>query len=124
MSTSQSNSTDSPETHGRFKAGASIERSQHLFKITSDFVSLKDYDRAFDALQFSSGSLAQIEKSDFEELAGRAVPNSLFDYSGTFGRLGTVDFDKAMFSAQSIKWREFRLAAGIATCRSVLSKGK
>jgi hypothetical protein len=106
------------------KANSSIERSQILFKITSDFVSLKDYDHAFDALQFSSGSLALLEKKDFEEIVGEAVPNSLFEYGGTFGRLGNVDFDKTMFSAQSIKWREFRLAAGITSCRGVLSRGK
>lgn len=106
------------------KVDASIERSQILFKITSDFIALKDYDRAFDALEFSSSSLAQLEKGNFEEIAGGGVPNSLFEYSGTFGRLGSVDFDKTMFAAQSIRWREFRLAAGIATCRSVLSRGK
>jgi hypothetical protein len=106
------------------KGAASIERSQILFKIASDFVRLKDYDRAFDTLQFSVGSLAQLEKGDFEQIAGEAVPNSLFEYGGTFGRLGNIDFDKTMFLAQRIKWREFRLAAGIATCRSVLSRGK
>ncbi len=106
------------------KGDASVERSQILFKITSDFVGLKDYDHAFDALLFSSGSLAPLEKKDFEQIPGASVPNSLFEYGGTFGRLGNVDFDKTMFAAQSIRWREFRLAAGIAACRSVLGRGK
>ena len=92
-----------------------------MFKIAGDLINLKDYDRAFDALQSSSGSLGGLDKSYFEQTS-RAAPNSLFDYRGTFGRLGKLDFDKTMFLAQSIKWREFRLAAEIATCRSVLSK--
>lgn len=103
------------------KAEASIERSQILFKIANDFVGLKDYDLAFDALRSSSESLAQLKEGDFAETGRETAPNSLFDYSGTFGRLGDVDFDKAMFLAQGIKWREFRLAAEIATCRSVLN---
>jgi hypothetical protein len=106
------------------KSDASIERSQILFKVASDFVNLKDFDHAFDALQFTSGSLAQLTRSDFEQAGRDIVPNSLFDYGGTFGRLGKVDFDKSLFVAQGIKWREFRLAAQIATCRSVLSRGK
>lgn len=106
------------------KQDASVERSQILFKIASDFVSLKDYDHAFEALLFSSGSLAQLERKDFEQIPGATVPNSLFEYGGTFGRLGTVDFDKTMFAAQSIRWREFRLAAGIAACRGVLGRGR
>lgn len=104
------------------KGDPSIERSQIMFKIANDLVNLKEYDRAFDALQSSSGSLAELKKSDFAETNREAVPNSLFDYSGTFGRLGSVDFDKAMFLAQGIKWREFRLAAEIAICRSALTK--
>ena len=104
------------------RADSSIERSQIMFKIAGDFVNLKDYDRAFGALQLSAGSIAQLEKKDFAATAREAVPNSLFDYSGTFGRLGGVDFDKSMFLAQGIKWREFRLAAEIATCRSVLNR--
>jgi hypothetical protein len=104
------------------EADPSIERSQIMFKIANDFVSLKDYDRAFDALQSSAGSLADLKKDDFAESNREVVPNSLFDYSGTFGRLGSVDFDKTTFLAQGIKWREFRLAAEIATCRSVLNK--
>jgi hypothetical protein len=104
------------------QADTSIERSQILFKITGDFVNLKDYDRAFGALQLSTGSIGQLEKKDFAEMTREAVPNSLFDYNGTFGRLGSVDFDKSMFLAQGIKWREFRLAAEIATCRSVLNR--
>jgi hypothetical protein len=103
-------------------ADTSIERSQIMFKIAGDFVNLKDYERAFGALQISTGSIAQLEKKDFAEMTREAVPNSLFDYSGTFGRLGSVDFDKSMFLAQGIKWREFRLAAEIATCRSVLNR--
>jgi len=106
------------------KSDASIERAQISFKVASDFVNLKDYDHAFDALQFSSGSLTQLTRSDFEQTGRDSVPNSLFDYGGTFGRLGKVDFDKSLFVAQGIKWREFRLAAQIATCRSVLSRGK
>lgn len=106
------------------KSDPSIERSQIMFKVASDFVNLKDYDHAFEALQYSSGSLAKLDKSDFEQTGREAVPNSLFDYGGTFGRLGNVDFDKSMFVAQGIKWREFRLAAQITTCRSVLSRGK
>lgn len=104
------------------RADTSIERSQIMFKIAGDFVNLKDYDRAFGALQISTGSIAQLEKKDFAEMTREAVPNSLFDYSGTFGRLGRVDFDKSMFLAQGIKWRELRLAAEIATCRSVLNR--
>jgi hypothetical protein len=104
------------------RADTSIESSQIMFKISGDFVNLKDYDRAFGALQLSTGSIAQLEIKDFAEMAREAVPNSLFDYSGTFGRLGSVDFDKSMFLAQGIKWREFRLAAEIATCRSVLNR--
>lgn len=104
------------------RADTSIESSQIMFKISGDFVNLKDYDRAFGALQLSTGSIAQLERKDFAEMAREAVPNSLFDYSGTFGRLGTVDFDKSMFLAQGIKWREFRLAAEIATCSSVLNR--
>ena len=103
------------------QADASIERSQLMFKIAGDLINLKDYDRAFDALQSSSGSLGGLDKSYIEQTS-RAAPNSLFDYRGTFGRLGKLDFDKTMFLAQSIKWREFRLAAEIATCRSVLNK--
>jgi hypothetical protein len=103
-------------------ADTSIERSQIMFKIAGDFVNLNDYDRAFAALQLSTGSIAQLEKKDFAATTREAVPNSLFDYGGTFGRLGRVDFDKSMFLAQGIKWREFRLAAEIATCRSVLNR--
>ena len=104
------------------KADASIERSQIMFKIAGDLISLKDFDRAFDALQSSSGSLGELDKSYFEQMTRAAEPNSLFDYGGTFGRLGKLDFEKTMFLAQGIKWREFRLAAEIATCRSVLNK--
>ncbi|HEX7722340.1 MAG TPA: hypothetical protein VF397_09290, partial [Pyrinomonadaceae bacterium] len=104
------------------KADASIERSRLMFKITSDFVNAKDYERAFGALQYSASSLAPLKKDDFEQTTKAPVPNSLFEYRNTFGRLGTVDFDRAMFLAQGIKWREFRLAAEIATCQSVLSK--
>jgi hypothetical protein len=104
------------------RADISIERSQIMFKISGDFVNLRDYDRAFGALQLSTASIAQLERKDFAETTREAVPNSLFDYSGTFGRLGSVDFDKSMFLAQAIKWREFRLAAEIATCRSVLNR--
>lgn len=104
------------------KADASIERSQILFKIAADFVNLRDYDQAFGALQLSAGSLGQLEKKDFAQTTRDAVPNSLFDYGSTFGRLGNVDFDKSMFLAQGIKRREFRLAAEIATCRSVLNR--
>jgi hypothetical protein len=104
------------------QADTSIERSQIMFKIAGDFVNLKDYDRAFGALQLSTGSIGQLQKKDFAETTREAVPNSLFDYSGTFGRLGSVDFDKSMFLAQGIKWRELRLAAEIATCRSVLNR--
>jgi len=103
-------------------ADTSIERSQIMFKIAGDFVNLKDYDRAFGALQLSTGSIGQLQKKDFAETTREAVPNSLFDYSGTFGKLGRVDFDKSMFLAQGIKWRELRLAAEIATCRSVLNR--
>ena len=103
------------------KAAASIDRSRLMFRITGDFVSLKDYDRAFDALQSSTNSLAPLTHDDFDQTKA-AVPNSLFDYRNTFGRLGSVDFDRAMFVAQSIKWREFRLAAEIVTCQSVLTR--
>jgi hypothetical protein len=106
------------------KGDASIERSQMMFKIASDFINLKDYEHSFDVLEFSAGTLGQLQKSDFEQTNRNAIPNSLFEYSGTFGRLGKIDFDKTLFVAQSITWREFRLAAGIATCRSVLSRGK
>jgi len=104
------------------KADASIERSRLMFKITSDFVNAKDNERAFAALQYSASSLGPLKRDDFEQTTKAPVPNSLFDYRNTFGRLGTVDFDRAMFLAQGIKWREFRLAAEIATCQSVLSK--
>src|SRR5712692_8425968 len=43
------------------KGDPSIERSQIMFKIANDFVNLKDYDRAFDALQSSSASLAELK---------------------------------------------------------------
>jgi hypothetical protein len=104
------------------KADASIERSRLLFKITSDFVNMKDYDRAFGALQYSASSLGPLSRDEFEQTPKAPVPNSLFDYRNTFGRLGSIDFDRTMFLAQGIKWREFRLAAEIATCQSVLSK--
>jgi hypothetical protein len=104
------------------KADASIERSRLMFKITSDFVNMKDYDRAFGALQYSASSLGPLNRDEFEQTPKAPVPNSLFDYRNTFGRLGSVDFDRTMFLAQGIKWREFRLAAEIATCQSALSK--
>jgi len=104
------------------KVDASVEKSRLLFRITSDFVNLKDYERAFGALQNSTASLAPLKREQFEDTTKASAPNSLFDYRNTFGRLGIVDFDRAMFLAQGIKWREFRLAAEIATCQSVLSK--
>lgn len=104
------------------KADASIERSRLMFKITSDFVNAREYERAFGALQYSASSLDPLKRDDFEQTTKAPVPNSLFEYRNTFGRLGGVDFDRTMFLAQSIKWREFRLAAEIVTCQSVLSK--
>jgi len=106
------------------KSEPSIERSQIMFRITSDFIELKDYDQSFATLENSSASLEGLKESDFRETARGAVPNSLFDYRGTFGRLGRIDFDTTLFVAESIKWREFRLAAQIVACRSVLSRGK
>lgn len=97
-----------------------LERSQMMFKIVNDFVNSKEYDRAFDALLSSSASLGQLGKDAFQHVTG--APITLFNYDGAFGKLGVVDFDKAMFMAQSIKWREFRLAAEISTCRSVLNR--
>jgi len=93
-----------------------------MFSITADFVNLKEYEKAFGALQFSADSLTPLKRDDFDEKTKAPAPNSLFDYRNTFGRLGAVDFDRAMFLAQSLKWREFRLAAEIATCQSVLRK--
>src|SRR5438132_1524185 len=104
------------------KADASIERSRLMFRITSDFVNLKEYDKAFGALQYSTASLAPLKRDEFEQTTKAPVPNSFFDYRNSFGRLGSVDLDRAMFLAQSIKWREFRLAAEIVTCQSILSK--
>lgn len=104
------------------KADDSIEKSRLLFTIAGDFVNLKSYERAFDALQSSTASMASLKRDDFDDANKSPAPNSLFDYRNTFGRLGNVDFDRAMFLAQSIKWREFRLAAEIATCQSVLGK--
>jgi len=104
------------------KADASIERTRLMFKITSDFVNAKDNERAFGALQYSASSLGPLKRDEFEQTTKASVPNSLFDYRNTFGRLGIVDFDRTMFLAQGIKWRELRLAAEIATCQSVLSK--
>jgi len=93
-----------------------------MFRITGDFVNLKEYDQAFNALQSATNSLAPLKRDDFDETTKAPAPNSLFDYRNTFGRLGSVDFDRAMFLAQSIKWREFRLAAEIVTCQSVLTR--
>jgi hypothetical protein len=104
------------------KADASIERSQLMFSLTSDLVNLKDYEMAFGGLQFSTESMAALERDNFEQTTKAPAPNSLFDYRSTFGKLGAFDFDRAMFLAQSIKWREFRLAAEIVTCQSVLTK--
>ena len=104
------------------KADASIDRSRLMFRITGDFVNLKDYDQAFNALQSATNSLTPLKRDDFDETTKAPAPNSLFDYRNTFGRLGSVDFDRAMFLAQSIKWREFRLAAEIVTCQSVLTR--
>jgi len=104
------------------KAGASIERSKLTFRIAADFVNSRHYEMAFAALADATTSLSSLKRDEFEETSKRAVPNSFFDYQNTFGRLGNVDFDRAMFLAQGIKWREFRLAAEIATCQSVLGK--
>lgn len=112
----------SEATESMKKTDPSIEKTQILFKITSDFVNLRDHERAFDTLEASSQSLAQLKRDDFEQTSRAAVPNSFFDYGGTFGRLGNVDFDKSMFLAQTIRWREFRLAAEIVTCSSVLKR--
>jgi len=106
------------------KAEASIELTQLTFSITSDFVNLKDYDGAFKALETAAASLGTLKQADFEQTTREAVPNSLFRFDQTFGRVGAVDFDKAMFVAQTIKWREFRLAAEIATCRSALTDAR
>jgi hypothetical protein len=104
------------------KADDSIEKSRLMFRITADFVNLKNYERAFDALRSSATSMASLKREDFDDANKSPAPNSIFDYRNTFGRLGNVDFDRAMFLAQGIKWREFRLAAEIATCQSVLGK--
>jgi tetratricopeptide (TPR) repeat protein len=104
------------------KADVSIEKSRLMFRITGDLVNLKNYERAFEALQYSTASMGSLKRDDFDQTTKAPVPNSLFDYRNTFGRLGSVDFDRAMFLAQGIKWREFRLAAEIATCQSVLGK--
>lgn len=103
------------------KADASIERSQVMFKVVKDLANAKDDEKAFEALQFSSTSLGQLAINDFKEVPG--APISLFDYDGTYGKLAKVDFDKSLFLAQRIKWQEFRLAAEISTCRSILSRG-
>jgi hypothetical protein len=102
-------------------ASSSIERTGFMFKIAGNFVGLKEDERAFDALLLSSTTLAQLSKDDFQKLPVSKVPTSLFDFAGTFGKLGSVDFEKTMQVAQGIKWREFRLAAEISTCRSILS---
>jgi len=104
------------------KTDDSIDKSRLLFTISGDLVNLKNYERAFDALQHSTASMASLKRDDFEDTNKAPAPNSVFDYRNTFGRLGSVDFDRAMFLAQRIKWREFRLAAEIATCQSVLGK--
>lgn len=104
------------------KADSSIEKARLLFRITSDFVNLRDYEKAFGALQYSTASLGSLKRDEFEDANTAPSPNSVFDYHNSFGRLGNVDFDRTMFLAQNIKWREFRLAAEIATCQSVLSK--
>src|SRR5436190_3414009 len=104
------------------KADDSIEKSRLMFRLTADFVNLKNYERAFDALRSSTAIMASLKREDFDDTNKSPAPNSIFDYRSTFGRLGSVDFDRAMFLAQAIKWREFRLAAEIATCQSVLGK--
>ena len=104
------------------KAEVAIETVQLMFNISSDLVNLKDYEGAFKALEVATQSLGKLKKTDFEQTNTEAVPFNLFDYRNTFGRLGTVDFDRTMFVAQTIKWREFRLAAEIAACRSILSR--
>ena len=104
------------------KADASIESTQLMFTVSSDFANLKDFEGAFKALQASAESLGRLKRTDFEQTNTEAIANTLFDYRNTFGRLGGVDFDRAIFLAQSIKWREFKLAAEIATCRSILSR--
>ena len=104
------------------KADASIERSRLTFTISGDFVNLKEYEKAFEALQSATDSLGALRRDDFEQTTKAAAPNNLFDYRSTFGRLGSVDFDRAMLVAQSIKWREFRLAAEIVTCHSLLTR--
>jgi putative heme iron utilization protein len=104
------------------KADDSIEKSRLLFRMTADFVNLKNYERAFDALRSATTSMASLKREDFDDANKSPAPNSIFDYRNTFGRLGSIDFDRAMFLAQGIKWREFRLAAEIATCQSVLGK--
>ena len=104
------------------KAEPSVQRSQMAFMVTGDFLNLKDHDGAFKALASASASLAPLGQADFADKPQAAVPNSLFPFSRTFGALGSVDFDRTMFLAQSIKWREFRLAAEIATCRAALMK--
>jgi hypothetical protein len=102
-------------------ASSSIERTGFMFKIVGNFVGLKENERAFDALLLSSTTVAQLSRDDFQKLPVSKVPTSLFDFAGTFGKLGSVDFEKTMQVAQGIKWREFRLAAEISTCRSILS---
>jgi hypothetical protein len=73
-------------------------------------------------LESAAENLGRLKRIDFEQTNTEAIANSLFDYRNTFGRLGSVDFDRAMFLAHGIKWREFRLAAEIASCRSILSR--
>jgi|GEM_PF-2442424 len=102
-------------------ASSSIERTGLMFKIVANFMSLKEDERAFDALLLSSTTVAQLSRDDFQKLPVSKVPTSLFDFAGTFGKLGSVDFEKTMQVAQGIKWKEFRLAAEISTCRSILS---
>ena len=102
-------------------ASSSIERTAFMFKIVGNFVRLKEDERAFDALLLSSTTLAQLSRDDFQKSPVSKAPTSLFDFAGTFGKLGSVDFEKTMLVAQGIKWREFKLAAEISTCRSILS---
>jgi tetratricopeptide (TPR) repeat protein len=103
------------------KADGSLDRSATIFKIVSSFVSLKDDAQSFEALLTAADSLSRLRGDDFSKSqSDEVMPEKEFDFGTSFGRLAKVDFNRSLQIAQTIRWRELRLPAEIAVCRSVL----
>jgi hypothetical protein len=103
------------------KADGSLDRSATIFKIASLFVNLKDNVQSFEALLTAADSLSRLRGDDFStSQLDEVMPEREFNLSASFGRLAKVDFNRSLQIAQTIRWRELRLPAEIAVCRSVL----